>query len=153
MHLERQPTDQDLVSQHPHRPDVHALGVLLPNQQLWRHVEGGPAECLPKVVGGVDCPAEITNFTNTLVSYDVLRLKIPVDHVAAMHEFHSLKNLSDNVCCFLLPEPSFPLELMEQMSIQARFQQQIEIVVLAEHSVHLDHVGMVEVELDNNLSG
>lgn len=64
--LERNASNQQLVCQDSHCPEVYPLIVLLPRQYLRRDIERSPAEGIPKCVCSVYSPPEVANLGYSL---------------------------------------------------------------------------------------
>lgn len=84
--LERRLTDQKLVSQNPKTPQIHLLTVVVGLSALLQHfrreVVQCSAHCLTSVVGGVNTPAEVTDFDFPVdADENVLWLDVTMHHM------------------------------------------------------------------------
>lgn len=55
-----------LIQDHPYRPDVHTLIVVVPNQDLGTEIDGGATEGVPEAAIALHRPPEISDFDDSL---------------------------------------------------------------------------------------
>ena len=108
------------VSKNTNCPQVNLVVIGLLVDQLRGNVVNGTTESCPSLVYGVGRPAEVAEFDCHLVEVgdqNVLRLDVPMNHIAVLQVQQGFYYLHDYVLGFLLCEALLPSELLIQVTM------------------------------------
>mmetsp|Transcript_21606 Transcript_21606/g.44583 ORF Transcript_21606/g.44583 Transcript_21606/m.44583 type:complete len:271 (-) Transcript_21606:618-1430(-) len=151
--LKGRTSHQKLVQQHPQRPRVHLLIVLLSLDHLRGKVVQRPAHGVPPRSRRVHTPPEIRNLDIVVrPEKQILRLDIPVNDVLRMAVTKRLTEIANELGRRPLRKPPLGSEPLVQLSARTVLQNQIDVLIVVEIAVHPQDVLVPQMRLDFDLA-